>query len=87
MGIVRVRDDSCNNAPRSLQGCATMLLDTLRALIRLTELLWPVIATLCLLRRVSATDSRIVTIVDYTCLSGPFSPRAASRASLDNSSR
>ena len=29
------------------------------------------------LRRVSATDSRIVTIVDYTCLSGPFSPRAA----------
>ena len=34
--------------PRSLQGCATMLLDTLRALIRLPEVLWPVIATLCL---------------------------------------
>ena len=35
--------------PRSLQGCATMLLDTLQALIRLVlKVLWPVIATLCL---------------------------------------
>ena len=34
--------------PRSLQGCATRLLDTLRALIRLPEVLWPVIATFCL---------------------------------------
>ena len=34
--------------PRSLQGCATMLLDVFRALIRLPEVLWPVIATRCL---------------------------------------
>ena len=34
--------------PRSLQGCATTLLDVFRALIRLPEVLWPVIATRCL---------------------------------------
>ena len=74
-----IADALCGvGTPRSLQGCATMLLETLYG---------PSFGSLkcsgqssrpfVYLRRVSATDSRIVTIVDYTCLSGPFSPRAA----------
>ena len=64
--------------PRSLQGavrpCSLTLCGPSFGSLRCSG---PSSRPFVYLRRVSATDSRIVTIVDYTCLSGPFSPRAA----------